>query len=127
MHVLSTLDLHLPLNQPSKEIKTITITLQLPHSPRRPIIPPQLLRQQQPIIPRDPLNPRPNTPFLLQRNHLVQMQPVVVVHLLEGLVEARAQEPRIQVLVGGDDAREELLQRDRGEFFVWEEAEGERG
>lgn len=40
------------------------------------------------------------------------MQPVVVIQFLEALVEARAQEARVQLVEGGEDAREELLERE---------------
>lgn len=109
--------LHLPSHQPFQKIKTITITLQLPNLPRSPQTPipgcSQLLRQQQTIITRDALDPGLSTTLLLQRDDLVHMQPVVIVQLLEGAVEARAEEACIELLVRGDDAREELLERDR--------------
>lgn len=48
------------------------------------------------------------------------MQPVLVVHVLEDAVEARAEEARVQLFVGGDDAREELLECEGG-CAGWEE------
>lgn len=107
--IYSYIHLHLPLQQSPKEVEAITVTLQLPHPPRRPIIPPKFLRQQQSIVPCDALNPRLCATFLLQSYNLVHVQPVVVVHLFESLVEAGPEEPRIQLFVCGDDSREEFL------------------
>lgn len=45
---------------------------------------------------------------------------MVVVQFLEALVEARAQEARIQLVESGEDAREELLERE-GVQVGWEE------
>ncbi len=53
---------------------------------------------------------------------------MVVVQFLEALVEARAQEARVQLVEGGEDAREELLERE-GVQVGWEEGvqRGRRG
>lgn len=99
--------------QPLKEIKTITITLQRPHLPRPPILPPQLLRHQQPPIPGDPLHPRPHPALLLQRHNLVLMQPVPVIRLLQPLAPALPAELAIQRLKPRQDAREQPLRAKR--------------
>lgn len=77
--VLCLFPLPLRLQQPLEKVKTVTITLQLPHLPRRPILPPQLLCPQQSPIPRNPQYPRPRTTFHLQRHNLLIMQPMLVV------------------------------------------------
>lgn len=52
------------------------------------------------------------------------MQPVVVIQFLEALVEARAQEARVQLVEGGEDAREELLERERVQVRREESVQG---
>ena len=115
---------NLPLDQPLEEIKTVTITLQRNHPPRPPILPPQLLRQQQAPIPRDALNPRPNTTLRFERDDLVSVQPVPVVHFLKGLVEAGGDEAGVERGEGGEDAGEEFLEGEGWEMGGEEGVEG---
>jgi hypothetical protein len=103
---------NLPLHQPPKEIKTITITLQLPHPPRPPILPPQLLHPQHPPIPCNPQNPSPDPPFGFQCHDLLGMQPVFIVFLFELPREARAAEGFVDAFEGGEDSGEELFERE---------------
>lgn len=114
--------LDLPLQQPFEEIKTITITLQRPRLPRRPILPPQLLRHQKAPIPRDALDPRPLPTFCLQRHDLIRMQPILIVGLLELSIEARAAKPCVDRGERGEDAGEQFLEREE-----WRMRSGQEG
>jgi hypothetical protein len=120
--------LHLPPQQPSKEIKTVTIALQTPLLARRPILPPQLLSNKQAPIRRNPLDPRSSPAFSFQRDNLVHVQPAAVVHVLEVAVEACATEARVHGLELCKDGREEFLDGQGGQVcFGGELGEGGRG
>ena len=106
--------LYLPLHQPLKKIKAIGIALQSDDPPSSPIPEPQLLSNKQAPIPRDTLDARPHPAFRLQGNDLIHMQPIPIILTFELLVEARANEARIEVGEGGQDASEQLLERERG-------------
>ena len=105
---------NLPLNQPPKKIKTITIALQLHHPPRRSILPAQLLRHQQAPVARDALDPRLDTALRFQRDDLIHVQPAVVVHILKSGVEADGGEAGVEGGEGGEDGSEEFFEGEGG-------------
>jgi hypothetical protein len=104
--------LNLPLQQAPEKVKAIAIALQLPHPPRRAILPAQLLSEQQPIVPRNALDASPRASFLLEGDDLVHVQPVRIIHILEALVEADAQEADVQFFERSQDSRKQFLDDD---------------
>ena len=124
----------LPFQQALEEIKTITITLQLPRPPRPhlPTLPInralQLLNNQQPPLPRHPPNPRPNSPLILQRNNLSTMQPSLIIHILKHLIEPRAAEAGVEFFELDEDGWEQFFEAEGGEVGGGGEGgEGEGG
>lgn len=99
----------LPFHQSLEKIKTVAISLQRPQFPRRPIFPPQLFRNQQPPVPRDPLDLCSHPALGFQGHDLVRVQPVAVVHLLQMLVEPGALEAGVEIGKAGEDAGQELF------------------
>lgn len=83
---------HLPLHQTFEKIEAVAIALQRPDFACRSIFPAKLLRKKKAPIPRDTLDASFHATLGLKRHDLVCVQPMLVVHLLEGLVKAYANE-----------------------------------
>lgn len=83
---------HLPFHQTFEEIEAVAITLQSPDFACCSVFPAKLLRKKKAPIPRDTLDASFHAALGLKCHDLVGVQPMLVVHLLEGLVKACANE-----------------------------------
>jgi hypothetical protein len=116
-----------PSYQTLPVVKTVFVTLQRPHAPRRPAVSVRLLHAEHAPVPCDAHDPRPGASLSLERNVLARVQPVAIVPRLKVGGEALAAELGVRGFEARQDAREQRLEVQRRGALAEHVRDGSRG